>query len=144
MVQEPAGPKPPPSVPDPSSGSEPPKPGYTEEDLTATEQASAEPPSRPTTKLVEAEDLVRARIAYWLLALLTFVVVFACGFLLLRGWGKISGSEDELSKLLNQVFGPLITLVSSATGFYYGARTAARARSLADSGETPSQGAGRT
>jgi len=63
------------------------------------------------------EDNARRRIAYSLIALL-FVLVL--GILGLVAFGCIQ--IDEV-KELSIVLGPVVALVSAATGFYYGTKT---------------------
>lgn len=65
-----------------------------------------------------AEDGARRRIAYLLIALL-WVLVIAIVFLLAFGVIKITDLK-EFAVLL----GPIVTLVSAATGFYYGTKAA--------------------
>ncbi len=68
----------------------------------------------------EFRDQARKRITYWLLALLTLLVTYAFGGLFL-----IEGkpSFDHLKSLVEMLLGPLIALVSAATGFYFGAQS---------------------
>jgi polyferredoxin len=68
----------------------------------------------------EFKDQARKRIAYWLLALLTLLVTYAFGGLFL-----IEGKPtfEHLKSLVEMLLGPLIALVSAATGFYFGAQS---------------------
>lgn len=79
------------------------------------------------------DSRVRASISYWLLALLTATIVLAfiaTAFILADP--VTAGSSDirfdQLLRVLNVVFGPIIALVSSVVGFYFGARTVAEAK----------------
>ena len=65
----------------------------------------------------EKEDAARRRIAYSLIAILaiTIVLMFA---LVIYSIIKV----DQI-KEFSVILGPLVTLVSAATGFYYGTRT---------------------
>ena len=72
-------------------------------------------------------DHARRNIAYWLLGLLSGIIVLA--FLLLlwalaSGQGHAKENFEYISGLLNIVFGPVATLVGSAVGFYFGAQSA--------------------
>ncbi|MFJ1259029.1 hypothetical protein [Cupriavidus sp. CuC1] len=65
-------------------------------------------------------DTARRRIAYWLLVLLSglLVAIFACfsGFFFL----KPPPTFDQFKTLIELILTPLLTLVSAATGFYFG------------------------
>ena len=63
------------------------------------------------------EDSARRRIAYILLGLLAIVLIWALGSITL--W---PGSEEKIVKVLQIVLGPIIALVSAATGFYFGSK----------------------
>ena len=65
-------------------------------------------------------DTTRSWIAYWLLGLLTLVVVFSFGSLIVFSDGKVT--FDNLKSLLELVMGPIVALVSAATGFYFGSQ----------------------
>ena len=87
-------------------------------------------------KLKDSDHETRRWISYWLLLLLTglliisFVALFEIngnGTVVRVGNGTISDAvedSDRLLQLINIVFGPVVTLVSSVVGFYFGARTA--------------------
>jgi hypothetical protein len=64
------------------------------------------------------EDSARRYIAYTLVGLLGFVVAWA--LLTVTFW---CGKSDEVVKILQIVLTPIITLVSAATGFYYGSKS---------------------
>lgn len=89
------------------------------------------PPESPDEK-------TRRGVSYWLLTLLTGVLIlsFVALFVINSAGGPyvqngrlVNGNDsledaDRLLKLVNIVFGPVVTLVSSVVGFYFGARTA--------------------
>lgn len=87
------------------------------------------------TERDRAEWRTRGVIGYILLGLLIGIVV--CGFLALyvaNSWPAVPGSADDAEKdavrllaFMNVVFGPVVTLVGSVTGFYFGAKTAGTA-----------------
>ena len=64
------------------------------------------------------QDTTRSYIAYWLLSLLTLLV--------LGGFGMLFAVEtvtfENFKSILELIFGPIIALVSAATGFYFGAQ----------------------
>ena len=64
------------------------------------------------------EDSARRRIAYILLGLLTGVLLWA-----LLSVTFCPESEEKIINVLQIVLGPIIALVSAATGFYFGAKT---------------------
>jgi len=63
------------------------------------------------------EDTARRYIAYALLALLALLLLLIFAFL---GMKIISVSD---LKEFNLILGPVVTLVSAATGFYYGTKS---------------------
>lgn len=67
-------------------------------------------------------DKARRRIAYWLLVLLSglLVATFTCfgAFFFL----KPPPTFDEFKTLIELILTPLLTLVSAATGFYFGSQ----------------------
>lgn len=65
------------------------------------------------------EDTARRYIAYALVALLAFVVAWA----LLSVTFCWCCKSDDVVKILQIVLTPIITLVSAATGFYYGSKS---------------------
>lgn len=65
------------------------------------------------------QDATRSYIAYWLLALLTLLVIGGFSLLFAVPGGA---TFDNLKSILELVFGPIIALVSAATGFYFGAQ----------------------
>jgi Mn2+/Fe2+ NRAMP family transporter len=65
------------------------------------------------------EDSARRRIAYALLIILAFVV-FAS---FVSFWGGQPREVDSLIKFAQILLGPIVPLVSAATGFYYGTKS---------------------
>ena len=76
------------------------------------------PPSETTYDQSKYHDTTRSYIAYWLLFLLTLLIV--CGF------GSLFVAQtvtfENIKNILEVIFGPVIALVSAATGFYFGAQ----------------------
>lgn len=74
-----------------------------------------------------ARESARRFIAYALLAILAAVIVlivfFPLAFLLTVNEANKNQLEPVI-QLINIVFGPIVTLVGSATGFYFGAQSA--------------------
>src|SRR5262245_57042132 len=64
-------------------------------------------------------EIIRGKIALWLLGMLAGVLLLA----FISMWFKMD--TDALRTVLTIIFGPLVTLVSAATGFYYGSRSSA-------------------
>ncbi|WP_233839469.1 hypothetical protein [Paraburkholderia sp. ZP32-5] len=67
-------------------------------------------------------DEARSTIAYWLLALLTGLLVATA-----LGFGSLLAREkpptfDDFKSLVELILTPLLTLVSAATGFYFGSQ----------------------
>ncbi|MFC3379546.1 hypothetical protein ACFOLJ_27385 [Rugamonas sp. CCM 8940] len=94
-----------------------------EETLDATVAAGTAAPSlqSPSEKGYDPsqyQDKTRSYIAYWLLGLLT--VIELCGFLML--FAVKEPTFDNLKSILEILFGPVVALVSAATGFYFGAQ----------------------
>lgn len=78
----------------------------------------------------EAQDSARKNIAYALLGITGLIIL---GGFVLAAWAlspnqPISENLKTVLALLNVVFGPIVALLGSATGFYFGANAAARAR----------------
>jgi hypothetical protein len=71
----------------------------------------------------EFKDQARKRITYWLLALLTLLVTYAFGGLFLI---ESKPSFEHFKSLVEMLLGPLIALVSAATGFYFGAQQSSK------------------
>lgn len=72
-------------------------------------------------------DRARITIAYWLLAILTGIIVLSFALLLWAlesGNGSTQSNFEHIAALLNILFGPVATLVGSAVGFYFGAQAA--------------------
>ena len=74
----------------------------------------------------KATDTARKYIAYWLLAILTGVVALTMVTMAILIYFDATDKDrfDHLVGVLNIIFGPVVTLVSSATGFYYGSHVA--------------------
>jgi hypothetical protein len=85
-------------------------------DLGSTLDDNVEPETRPYS-VTRARENIRGIIALGLIALLSMVVTIS----LLLIWIHPDRSK-ELHELLVLVFGPLIALVGSATGFYFGSK----------------------
>lgn len=71
----------------------------------------------------KARDQVRAIIAYALLGLLAVIVLTSAAMLLIA-WGKDDASEriEDLVEVLQVVLPPVVAVVGSVTGFYYGSQ----------------------
>ena len=84
------------------------------QDFQETESISIEPyDPRPQ------EDSARRRIAYILLGLLGFILIWALS--------TVTFSPDKADKIvdvLQLILSPMIALVSAATGFYFGSKEA--------------------
>lgn len=106
---------------------------------------SAVAPTTPTEKQYdgrkEADD-ARRNIAYALLALLVVVVLIALYAVIAVNGTALDLSNkiiadaqaidakadaDRLVLILNIIFGPIVTLLGTATGFYFGSQTGNRA-----------------
>jgi len=85
-------------------------------DLGSALEDNVEPKTRPYS-VARTRENIRGVIALGLIALLSTVVVIS----LLLIWIHPDRSK-ELHELLVLVFGPLIALVGSATGFYFGSK----------------------
>ena len=66
-------------------------------------------------------EIIRGRIALALLGMLAVVLLFAFISIWLSKW--LGMDIEMLRTVLTIIFGPLVTLVSAATGFYYGSRS---------------------
>jgi hypothetical protein len=68
-------------------------------------------------------DAARRYIAYWLLALLTTLIVCTFGgFVLFICLSATKPTFTDFKSLVELVLTPLLTLVSAATGFYFGSQ----------------------
>lgn len=93
-------------------------------DLSAQPPPTTIEPSIPQGSRFDPEpqrEIIRGKIAtqlLWMLAgvlLLTFISIW---------FSKWLGMDSEMLRtVLTIIFGPLVTLVSAATGFYYGSRS---------------------
>lgn len=82
---------------------------------------TAGPQTEPYNHLKQQEQ-VRGRIAEGLAAMLAVIILFA--FVTL--W-VYSSTFADLEKLMTIVFGPVIALVGTAIGYYFGGKTANKA-----------------
>jgi len=103
-------------------------PGAKLDNLPALETTvSATLPETVIQKPEDPTDKARKHIAYWLLGILTGIVVVSFALLL---WALGSGHDNtennfkHINGLLNIIYGPVVTLVGSAVGFYFGAQSA--------------------
>jgi hypothetical protein len=68
-------------------------------------------------------DQARSKIAFWLLALLTgLLFATAVGFAGLFFVKESHPTFDQFKSLVELILTPLLTLVSAATGFYFGSQ----------------------
>lgn len=77
----------------------------------------------------KSHDSARRAIAYWLLGLLTFLIFAAFISYATLYFGQPTASSpktDDLLALVQLILTPLLTLVSAATGFYFGAHHSQR------------------
>lgn len=79
----------------------------------------ATPPTLEPFNLTKEQERVRGRIAEGLLMMLGILLLFA--FVTLWVYG---GTFADLEKLMTIIFAPLITLVGTATGYYFGNKSA--------------------
>lgn len=115
----------------------------------------APPPSPPAPELSEAKilerpykydpeesrDTTRQTITLWLIGLLCAIVVLA--FVALFASGVAVGFTgptffDGLKKILDVLVGPVITLLASAVGFYFGSKQGESVDPAKNTGKTPS------
>ena len=90
-------------------------------DATVAEGASAPAFETPGEKGYDPgkyQDTTRSYIAYWLLFLLTLLVLGGFGML----FAINAVTFENLKSILELIFGPIVALVSAATGFYFGAQ----------------------
>lgn len=77
---------------------------------------------------VQAQDAARKNIAYALLGI-TALIILGAFILATYALGRNQPIGENLKTvlaLLNVVFGPIVALLGSATGFYFGANAVAR------------------
>jgi hypothetical protein len=77
---------------------------------------------------VQATDNARKNIAYSLLAILAGIVIISFLAFCLTLDNSQAGAKDNYDHflaVLNIVYGPIVTLVGSATGFYFGSQSRA-------------------
>ncbi len=95
-------------------------------DATLGDEEQAPQLSKPSVEPYDPlryHDATRSYIAYWLLAILTLLVI---GGFALPFWTTTAIPFANLKSVLDLVFGPIVALVSSVTGFYFGSQQAAR------------------
>jgi len=68
----------------------------------------------------QALDKARIRVAMWLLRVL--ILVIALNAILLATSGLTGIAIDDVRAMFETMFGSMVTLVSAATGFYFGTR----------------------
>jgi len=87
------------------------------EELDVTSDPLGPPPSPKLekTEIAKAREVARRRIAYGLLALLS-VVCLALLLAEFAGWVKL----DEDKDLATVILSPIVVLVGTALGFYFG------------------------
>ena len=83
-------------------------------------------PTPPSTAPVPYDpepdrEVIRGKIALRLLWMLAGVLLLAFISIWLSKW--LGMDIETLRTVLTIIFGPLVTLVSAATGFYYGSRS---------------------
>lgn len=96
-------------------------------DATLSTGSTAPTLSAPSTERYDPEksrDKTRTYIAYWLLSLLTVLLLCSFGLLLAIAGSTSKVTFEQLKSLVELLLGPLIALVSAATGFYFGSQTA--------------------
>ena len=90
----------------------------TETDDRVTENTKVYPPR------VQAQDTTRQIITLWLIGLFCVLIVLSFVALFIIGLKSPGGFDDgfflKLKTLLDVLLGPVITLLSSAIGFYFG------------------------
>jgi hypothetical protein len=89
-----------------------------DEPSAATAQKGLEKPT--IFNLDQAQEETRGMIAGSLVALLFVTVIFS--FLSLWNDGDADPDHAKLKSVLELIFAPLVTLVGSATGFYFGGK----------------------
>lgn len=90
-------------------------------DATVAEGQAApafETPEEKRYDPVQYQDATRSYIAYWLLLLLTLLVIggFSLPFIIKPI------TFENIKSILELILGPIVALVSAATGFYFGAQ----------------------
>ena len=76
---------------------------------------------------IQATDNARRNIAYTLIAILACLVLlgFIALFYILSSKHSTKDDYDPLIGVINILFGPIVTLVGSANGFYFGSQSRA-------------------
>lgn len=83
-------------------------------------QRLADPPARSPYNPQMALDDIRRDLARWLVQALFLVIVLIAVGLFTARWTKVSTSD--MKSIFVTMFASLVTLVSAATGFYFGAQ----------------------
>jgi hypothetical protein len=88
-----------------------------DEDLTRTEKqpSVADPLFSPSEKRLDQREEIRGQLASALVVILGVVVAFAGVWLCVNG-----KSIEDLKSVMGLIFGPIIALVGTALGFYFG------------------------
>lgn len=85
-----------------------------------------------------SRDTARANITYWLLALFTLLIVGS--FLAMYLFLEKKPEFEQLKVMIELILGPLVALVSAATGFYFGAQSRNNGSSRTPPSSASSQG----
>jgi hypothetical protein len=96
------------------------------EDWTADEEEQAalkEPVPAPHFGPDEHRETTRAQLAKWLMALLTLTVLTILALAFLEMAGALGDEKGELRDVAQFVLTPVVTLVGTALGFYFGAQS---------------------
>ena len=80
---------------------------------------SVTPETAPVYDPDQSRDAARAAIAYWLLGLFTLLIV--CTFWAMYSVLDAKPTFEQFKVMIEILLGPLVALVSAATGFYFGA-----------------------
>ena len=120
VEQPPAGAAVPAAGAEPAAAANPP-PQVVDVDLTApgideSAKSGLPPPQANVFNLDEVQEKTRGQIAGWLVALLFVIVLAAFASL----WAK--AAMADLKQILELLVAPVIALVGTATGFYFGGK----------------------
>ena len=88
----------------------------------------------------ESRDMTRQTITLWLIGLLCVVVGLTFVALFARGASTGFTDKDffhDLKQVLDVLVGPVITLLASAVGFYFGSKQGELAQQIKDNKTTP-------
>jgi hypothetical protein len=75
------------------------------------------PAIAPSDVIELMQEDARQRLATWLLALLTVVVVFSLFMI------AVKGQTAQIADALEATFGPILALIGTVIGFYFGTKT---------------------